>query len=180
MPDEMQIIERVLCGDSAEFRWIVERYQQPVMSIVRHLAGESTDCEDIAQEVFLSAFRHLKSFDVQRSRFSTWLFTIARNKSMNALRDRRTISLRNRPARSHSDEPTELLERAEVFRELDNALIRLPDRYRRAFVLSEFEGLPYDQIAQIEGIGLGTVKSRIHRAKAMLQCALARFRNEKP
>lgn len=178
MTDEMQSIERVLRGDTAEFRSLVQRYQQPVISMIRHLVGRTADCEDIAQEVFLSAFRHLRSFDPERSRFSTWLFTITRNKSINALRNNRSVPLTDDRAQSRSDEPIELLERAEVFRELDTALRQLPDRYRRAFILAEFEGLPYDQIAQIECTGLGTVKSRIHRAREKLQQAMTRFRKE--
>lgn len=178
MADEIQSIERILQGDTDEYRSVVQRYQQSVISMIRHLVGRTADCEDIAQEVFLSAFRHLRSFDPERSRFSTWLFTIARNKSINALRNNRSVSLTNDRAQSRSDEPIEFLERAEVFRELDKALRQLPDRYRRAFILAEFEGLSYDQIAQIECTGLGTVKSRIHRAREKLQQALARFRKE--
>lgn len=176
MIDELQLIQRVLDGDTTVFRSLVERYQQPVMRMICHLAGSTTDCEDIAQEVFLSAFRHLRAFDPDRSRFSTWLFTIARNKSINALRGKRTVPLTDDRAQNRSNEPVESLERREVFRELDKALGQLPDRYRRAFILAEFEELPYDQIAQIEGTGLGTVKSRIHRAKERLQNALAKFR----
>jgi RNA polymerase sigma-70 factor (ECF subfamily) len=178
MTDEMQWIQRVLDGDTAVFRSLVERYQRPVMSMIRHLTGLTTDCEDIAQEVFLSAFRNLKSFDPERSRFSTWLFMIARNKSINALRRNRHISLKDSSMSNPCDEPDELLERREVFRQLDQALTQLPETYRRAFILAEFENLPYDRIAQIECVGLGTVKSRIHRAKEKLQRALAQFRGD--
>ena len=176
MTDEMQSIERVLRGDTAEFRFLVQRYQQPVISMIRHLTGRTTDCEDIAQEVFLSAFRHLRSFDPERSRFSTWLFTIARNKSINALRRIRPTPLPDDPTPQRFGGPAEELDRKEIFRELDRALRELPERQRRAFVLAEFEGLPYDQIAQIECADLGTIKSRIHRAKEKLQHALAKYR----
>ena len=178
MTDELQLIRRVLDGDTTGFRILVQRYQQPVMRMICHLTGQSAECEDIAQEVFLSAFRHLRSFDPDRSRFSTWLFTIARNRSMNDLRRNRMVPLTDDRAQNRSNEPVESLKRREIFRELDKALAQLPDRYRRAFILAEFEELPYDQIAQIECIGLGTVKSRIHRAKEKLQQALAKFRNE--
>ncbi len=179
MTDEMQWIQRVLDGDTAMFRSLVERYQRPVLSMIRHLTGLTTDCEDIAQDVFLSAFRHLKSFDPERSRFCTWLFMIARNKSINALRRARHVSLTEESMPNPSDEPAESLERREVFRQLDRALSQLPETQRRAFILAEFEDLPYDRIAQIECVGLGTVKSRIHRAKEKLQQALAQFRGDK-
>jgi RNA polymerase sigma-70 factor, ECF subfamily len=178
MTDELQLIERILDGDATGFRSLVERYQQPVLRMISHLAGPGADCEDIAQEVFLSAFRHLRSFDPDRSRFSTWLFTIARNKSINALRGHRMVPLKDDLEQKSDDEPARSLQRREIFHELDKALGQLPGQYRRVFILAEFEGLPYDQIAQIEGIGLGTVKSRIHRAKEKLQQALAKFRNE--
>lgn len=176
MTDELQSIDRVLRGDIAEFRSLVERFQQPVISMIRHLTRQTSDCEDIAQEVFLSAFRHLRSFDPERSRFSTWLFTIARNKSINALRRTRAVPLPDDSAPRQSGGPVEELDRRELLRDLDHALRQLPERQRRAFVLAEFEGLPYDQIAQIECADLGTIKSRIHRAKEKLQRALDKYR----
>jgi RNA polymerase sigma-70 factor (ECF subfamily) len=122
--------------------------------------------------VFLAAYRDLASFDPARSLFSTWLFTIARNKSLNALKKRRP-----RPS-DHPFRPTEacapsdpLLEK-EFYETLDKGLAALSAHQRTAFVLAECEELPYEMIAQIEGVRVGTVKSRISRAKAKLRSLL--------
>ena len=78
MPEEIQIIKRVISGDTDSFRLLVDRYQGPIMSMIANIIADRHACEDIAQDVFFTAYRKLKSFDPARSEFSTWLFTIAR------------------------------------------------------------------------------------------------------
>ena len=173
MRDENEVIEKVLAGDVEAFRQIVERYQAPIVRMVDSLLGGVESAQDIAQEVFLTAYTKLRSFDSARSRFSTWLFTIARNKSVNALKKKRPITaerIADQAAAEH--DPSDTLSHAEMCEWMDHELAALPAKQRRAFVLAEFEQLPYDQIAQIEGVGLGTVKSRISRARAKLRSAL--------
>jgi RNA polymerase sigma-70 factor (ECF subfamily) len=172
MTEETGIIRAVLEGDTESFRLLVQRYQKPVIRMIANLINDRHICEDIAQEVFLAAYKKLLSFDPARSSFSTWLFTIARNKSINAMKKKRVLSVSNPPENPDFSEPADSLIRDELFIKLDQALISLSPGHRRAIVLAEFENLPYEQIAQIEGVRIGTIKSRISRAKNRLKSAL--------
>lgn len=172
MIEETGIIRAVLEGDTESFRLLVQRYQKPLIRMIANLINDRHICEDIAQEVFLTAYKKLPSFDPARSSFSTWLFTIARNKSINSIKKREIISVSNPPENPDFTEPGDSLIRDELFVKLDRALKSLCFKHRRALVLAEFENLPYEQIAQIEGVRIGTIKSRINRAKHKLKSAL--------
>lgn len=172
MTEETGIIRVVLEGDTESFRLLVQRYQKPVIRMIANLINDRHICEDVAQEVFLAAYNKLPSFDPARSSFSTWLFTIARNKSINAIKKRRIPSTGNPPDNPDFSEPGDSLARDELFVELDHALKSLSPGHRRALILAEFENLPYEQIAQIEGVRIGTIKSRINRAKHRLRSVL--------
>ena len=175
MTEESDVIRRVLEGDGESFRLLVERYAGPVTRMIRNVSGDDQACEDLAQEVFLTAYEKLGTFDPRKSRFSTWLFTIARNKSVNAARKKKPLYVANPPERTGRETPEDTVARAEFLTALDRELSALPLAQRTAFVLAEFEHLPYEQIAQIEGARLGTVKSRISRARDRLMAALRRF-----
>ena len=172
MIEETGIIRTVLEGDTESFRLLVQRYQKPVIRMIANIINDRHICQDIAQEVFLAAYKKLPSFDPARSSFSTWLFTIAKNKSINAMKKRRIPSVSNPPEKPDFSEPVDSLIRDELFVKLDHALKSLSPGHRRALVLAEFENLPYEQIAQIEGVRIGTIKSRINRAKHRLRSAL--------
>lgn len=172
MVEEIGIIKAVLDGDIDSFRLLVERYQKPIITSIRNIIHDDHMCEDTAQDVFLTAYKKLASFDPARGSFSTWLFTIARNKSLNMLKKKIPATVSNPPENSDSPGPAGELLRDELFDELDRALKTLNPRQKRAFVLAEFENLPYEQIAQIEGARIGTIKSRINRAKKKLRSAL--------
>ena len=172
MIEEAGIIKAVLEGDTESFRLLVQRYQKPVIRMIANLINDRYNCEDIAQEVFLAAYKKLSSFDPARSSFSTWLFTIARNKSINAMKKKRVLSVSNPPENPDFSEPADYLIHDELFLKLDRALQSLNPRHKRALVMAEFENLPYEQIAQIEGARIGTIKSRINRAKNRLRSAL--------
>lgn len=165
-------VQRVLAGDVDAFRSLVERYQKPVLRMVRNYTSDSHAYEDVAQEVFLRAYRQLTKFDPARSCFSTWLFTIARNLSINALKKKQAIAIQEIPEQACRDNPDQQMREQEYFLVLEQALQGLPGRLRRAFVLAEMEKLSYEEIAQIECVRIGTVKSRIHRAKQRLRTAL--------
>jgi len=174
MTEEKSIIKAVLEGDAESFRLLVERYQKPVIRMIANLINDRHTCEDVAQEVFLAAYKKLPSFDPARSSFSTWLFTIARNKSINAVKKMKIMPVSNPPENTDFSEPGDTLIRNELFVKLDRALESLQPKHRRALVMAEFENLPYEQIAQIEGVRIGTIKSRINRAKNRLRSALER------
>ncbi len=170
--NENQIVQRVLQGEREAFQGIIERYQGPVLRLLRHLIGHEQGSEDIAQDVFMTVYVQLKSFDSTRSRFSTWLFTIARNKAINALKKKRPAYVAMVPEKVDEHDPADVTMEKEMFERLDRELYRLPARQRRALIWAEFEQLPYEEIARIEGVRLGTIKSRINRARAKLRAVL--------
>ena len=172
MTEDTGIIRAVLEGDTESFRLLVQRYQKPVIRMIANLINDRHICEDVAQEVFLAAYKKLPSFDPDRSSFSTWLFTITRNKSINAMKKMKIMPVSNTPENPDFSEPADSLIRNELFVKLDQALNSLNPKHRRALVMAEFENLPYEQIAQIEGVRIGTIKSRINRAKHRLKSAL--------
>jgi RNA polymerase sigma-70 factor (ECF subfamily) len=172
MIEEISVIRTVLGGDVDSFRLLVQRYQGPVIRMIKNIIDDHHTCEDIAQDVFLTAYKKLPSFDPARSSFSTWLFTIARNKSLNALKRKRILSMSSLPENPDSSTLADSLTQKEFFNQLDKVLQTLPSKQKTAFVLAEFEKLPYEQIAQIEGVRIGTIKSRINRAKKKLKSAL--------
>ena len=169
--DDRELVGRVLAGHTADFRLLVDRYQQPLFRFASGLVGNWEEAQDVTQETFLAAFANLSSYDSSRAAFSTWLFTIARNRCINLLKQRRPIPL-NEPDSIRNAPSTDPIVSQELSQALDRALATLPVEQRVAFILAEIEELPYDEIARIERTSLGTVKSRIHRAKQRLQSLL--------
>ncbi len=176
MTEDTKIIDRIIDGDIEAFESLVQRYQGPIIGMVRNLIGDEHTCEDIAQEVFFAAYKKLRTFDESQSKFSTWLFTIARNKSINYARRKKIISFVKLPDNVESNIDTDTAERTELFEKLNGLLQKLSNAQKRAFTLAEFENLSYEDIAQIEGIRLGTVRSRIHRAKKKIAKALKDYK----
>lgn len=131
----------------------------------------------MTQEAFLAAFANLSGYDPSRAAFSTWLFTIARNRCLNLLKKSRPIAL-SEPDSIGDATPADPIARLELSQQLDRALAALPVDQRSAFVLAEIEELPYAEIARIERTSLGTVKSRVHRAKQRLQSLLESAKGE--
>jgi RNA polymerase sigma-70 factor (ECF subfamily) len=174
MSDDLEVIRRVLAGEGECFRDLVERYQRPLFRLVRNLLPDPNDCADVAQEVFLAAYTSLGGYDPRRAAFSTWLFTIARNKCWNALKKKRPHLPGNLPERIDARTPEGVLAEEELFRQLDAALAALPPEQRTAFVLSEIQGLSHEEIGRIEGVKLGTVKSRLSRARDRLRSLFQR------
>ncbi len=174
--DELQAIEQVLSGDVNAFRVLVDRYQQRVVRFCANMVSNRHDAEELSQEVFLSAYKSLSKFRSERAMFSTWLYTLARNCCINHLK-------RHRPVLAEADfEPQVTSEvdvaatQREFFALVDAALDRLPLDQKIAFILAEVEQLPYAQIAVIQQTSLGTVKSRVHRAKQSLRTILSPIR----
>jgi len=182
MDDDASTVAAVLAGDTAAFRQLVERHQGLVFTFVRNLVRRPADAEDIAQETFLAAYRHLGTFDPRRARFATWLLTIARNESLSALRRRPPPSPTDSLPEPLSGDATPLegLGQSELWTALDEALGRLPIEQRTAFVLAEIEKLPQAEIAAIESVEIGTIKSRVSRAKERLRTLLRGFQPERP
>lgn len=183
------VLERARTGDAAAFRVLVETFQKPVyQTVFRLIGGRYADAvEDVAQDVFLKVFRSIDSFDAARGvRFSTWLYTFVRNQCFDFLKKRR-LPMQPLDAGSRSDdkasfdlpsssaEPGERALEGELNEQIGRAVANLPDDQRAAFVLREYQGLEYREIAAITGASEGTVKSRIYRAKEALRNALKRY-----
>ncbi|MFA5114945.1 MAG: sigma-70 family RNA polymerase sigma factor [Candidatus Omnitrophota bacterium] len=178
--EDSLFIERFLGGETGGFEELVRKYQDRVLNIVYSLIGKDRECEDIAQEVFLKVYHNLGSFR-QRSQFSTWLYRIAVNATYDFLRRRRNfldeeVSPENIAA--GSDGPREALSKREKEAALKTALAAVPLEYRTALVLKDIEGLSYAQIAQVLGCRMGTVESRIYRARQILKEKLLKGREE--
>jgi len=171
--DDNSVIKKVLSGNRRCFEELIKKYENRVFRFALNLINDSHLCEDVAQDVFFTAYKKLLSFDPARSSFSTWLFTITRNKSINVLKKKKPTHLSEMPDTAYNNNPEKILEHNELMRLLDSALDRLPLKLKTAFILAEMEGLPYVEIARIEKTKLGTIKSRISRAKDRLKKILA-------
>lgn len=157
-----RVIHAAAQGDLDAFTELVQTYQMELWRFLRHLLGDESLAEDVAQETFMRAHRHLSSFAF-RSKFSTWLFRIGRNAAIDALRarDRRRRLVRELPIPRNPEGPA-------LRTEVEAALRSLPVALRESFVLVESLGLTYREAGQAIGIPEGTVKSRVFRARAEL------------
>ena len=180
-PDDASLVRRCLKEDADAFRLLVERYQAEVYALAFRLIGRVEDAEDMTQETFLRAFRALKRYDPTRP-FGAWLHTIAtrlcidhhrRNRARmvsltqpeeGTAGEERTIDLED-----PSDRPDEDAERSELARRLEALVEELPPDSRAAILLRHQQDLPYEEIARVLQVPLGTVKARIHRARIMLK-----------
>ncbi len=173
---ENQIIAQVQAGDMDAFEPLVRHYQTAVFRILANLVTGAM-VEDLAQDVFLSAFARIRRFDPQKGSFRSWLYAITRNRALNALRKKREVPMSNPPEIHHNRTPVDDVIVKEALLRLDNALNAMPFQDRSIFVWVELEGLPYAEVAAIEGMRLGTVKSRLARIRAKLKQSLHDVRN---
>lgn len=181
--EDSSLIERCKEGLAGAFDEFVLRYHKRVFNIAYRFLNNYDEANDTAQEVFVRAWRAIKGFR-QESNVFTWLYRITVNLSKNRLkvlnRERRTIRSLDNPIETEEDEikreipenkplPSQALvdkERSELIR---SALISLDDKFREVIVLRDTEGLNYEEIAQILKVNIGTVRSRLHRARMILK-----------
>lgn len=173
---DLILVERVQHGEAAAFDLLVIRYQHKVLKLIMRYVHDSVEAEDVAQEAFIRAYRALPSFRGD-SAFYTWLYRIAINTAKNAL-----VASRRRPidysidrqdgedhvmqARLKDPEtPEGLLLTEEIQNTVNSAIENLPEDLRTAIVLRELEGLSYEEIAKAMECPVGTVRSRIFRAR---------------
>ena len=153
-------------GDIDAFEELVRLYQADVWRFAYHMTRDRALAEDVTQEAFLRAFRFVRGFRGD-SRFSSWLFRIARNCAVDAIRARRLEEVRDPPERPLAAGA------AEARAELHAALAAVSEEHREPFLLIEVFGLSYREAADVLGVRVGTVKSRMHRARAAMMRALA-------
>ena len=191
---EGELLEGLRAGDARAYRLFVERHSADVYSVALKLLGDEHEAEDVLQETFLSAFKAIDGFE-GRSQLSTWLYRIAYNASLMRLRKRKrmtTFSLDQPPA--GTDEQGEMLSRhlvdwsavpdeqlmtAEARREMDRAISDLPETLRSVFVLRDIQGLSGAETADILGITVQAVKTRLHRARLRLRDRLSEYFTER-
>ena len=173
---DQQLVQRVQAGDRSAFNLLVLKYQHRVLKLVSRFVSDAAEAEDVAQEAFIKAYRALASFRGD-SAFYTWLYRIAINTAKNAL-----VSSRRRPVDfdldlqdpqqydrhaklKEADTPEGVLLTEEIRQVVEHAMEQLPEDLRTAIVLRELEGLSYEEIAEAMDCPVGTVRSRIFRAR---------------
>jgi RNA polymerase sigma-70 factor (ECF subfamily) len=186
---DIRLMLRVREDQPGAFEELVELYQQRLVGIMHHLVGNAEEAEDLAQEVFLRVYRVRKKYRA-RSKFSTWLFTIANNLALNALRARRrkpvvplpaqdSGPLGARPAeqivRDRGTGAVQRVQQQELAAVVRQALEGLNERQRMAVVLNKFEDMNYAEIAEVMGLTTKAVKSLLSRARMNLRAALAGY-----
>jgi RNA polymerase sigma-70 factor (ECF subfamily) len=180
--DERALVLRAQAGDLEAFGDLVSRYMRRAYYAALGLVGSHDDAMDLSQEAFARAFRARTSLDPDRP-FYTWLYTILRRLCFNFLRDRNTRARKlaeaagwlsdEASARAAAHNPARVTELAELRRSVARAIEGLPERQREVLVLQEFEGLRYREIADLLGIPIGTVMSRLYAARRHLAASLA-------
>jgi len=168
--EEEAIISRVLAGETEAFAELIDRYKVAVYNLCARMLHDPTEAEDAAQEVFLRAYNQLATYQTGR-RFSTWILSIASHYCIDLLRRRRpVVDLETIAFWKQSDqpEPEETAMSSETRDEVRQLLEKLPDKYRGVTVLRYWQDLSYDEIAQATGLSVGTVKTRLFRARELL------------
>jgi RNA polymerase sigma-70 factor, ECF subfamily len=176
--DDRGLIDEVLAGKTAAFEELVRRYQDRLFNVAFRVVQHPDDAADVVQDVFLNAYQSLSSFKGD-SEFFTWLYRIAFNSAISFKRRRRvTLTLDNqRPTqaaiepvdRSTETSPAAGMERSDDERVLADAIAKLSSEHRTVLVLKELDGLKYEEIAEVIGAPIGTIRSRLHRARLELR-----------
>lgn len=186
MTDSNRLVGLAQHGDLQAFEELVQLYQNRVLSYCFQLSGDFEDAHDLAQEVFVQAFRSLKSFRRQAD-FGTWLRRITLNQWINIQRRKKLLTfsldepvstekgILEREIAADEDNPLEKLEQAEFFDSIRKALMTLAPEFRAVLILRDMEDYSYEEIAQILGCSLGTVKSRLNRGRKYLRDEIERL-----
>jgi RNA polymerase sigma-70 factor (ECF subfamily) len=191
--EDRSLVDRVRAGDTQAFETLVRRHQRWVFTLALRMLGDRAEAEDMAQEILLKAYRGLGRFK-GAARFSTWLYSIASHHCLNSLaaRRRRPASSSGGAMRSQAaaedDPPTAadrlangapradaMLERAELLRVVQAELRNLTPDHRLILILRDIQGLSYEEIAETLRLELGTVRSRLHRARMEMKTRLTPY-----
>jgi RNA polymerase sigma-70 factor (ECF subfamily) len=192
--DESELLEGLRRGDPAACRLFVDLNSASVYNVALKLLGDEQEAEDVLQETFMSAFEALDSFEA-RSKLSTWLYRIVYNASLMRLRKRKQMTAFSldrptldgdgleMPMRQQlvdwSAVPDDELMTAEAREEMDRAIAELPEALRSTFVLRDIQGLSGAETAEVLGITVQAVKTRLHRARMRLRDRLSDYFSER-
>jgi len=190
LPDEPEsrLIERLSARDERAFNELVHAYERRVLTLVVRMVGNMAEAEDIAQEVFVQVFKAIGSFRGD-SKLSTWIYRIAINLCKNRVKYLKVRHSEQQDELSDAEEkgalggargtnvgaverPDEMMSGKQVGEIVQRAILELEPTFRECLVLRDVEELSYEQIEEITGLPIGTVKSRIHRARAQLREAV--------
>ncbi len=180
MRTDAELVANALRGSEAACRELVKRFERPVYTLILRMVQNAATAEDLAQEVFVKAFRRLDSYDLQW-KFSSWLFKIAHNTTIDHLRrgvletvpiegggDGGEGSLAGALSDPTAESPLAAAERHDLARSLEAAIARLRPEYRQAVLMFYVQGASYQEICDVSGLPLGTVKTNLHRARKEL------------
>ncbi len=180
------LIARFQNGDEYAFDEIVNRYKDRLLNFVFRFIGQIDESEDIVQDTFLKVYKNKNSYE-NIARFSTWIYTIAGNLAKTELRKRKRRRIFSISKMGIDDKEFELSSTARtpeentesIFNEkiIHNAIQKLPDKFRTVIILRDIQELSYDEISKIIGVPLGTIKSRVNRARLKLRELLKDFKN---
>jgi len=184
---EGDLVKRARRGDLHAYDELVKRYQERIYATIYHMTSNHEDANDLAQEAFIKAYSALKSFKGGSS-FYTWLYRIAVNKTINFLKQRKNkyhLSLNDIDFNAEHDPdlmalisdktPTRDVGLSELQKKLNEALLKLSEPHRMVVVLHDVQGQSHDEIAEIMGCNIGTVRSRLFYARQQLQGHLAEY-----
>ena len=186
--DDLNLIESFKQGDTSAFGEIVLRYQDKIYNLCRHMLGNAADAEDAAQDVFLKAYQALPKFQPEAS-FYTWLYRIATNTCIDYKKKPIFESLFGDSGEGErlvhdratdAPSPEKLYQSKQIDKALQESLGKLSPKLRAIIILKEIEELSYEEIADALEISMGTVKSRIARAREELQRLMQKFREQNP
>ena len=172
---DAEIVERVRNGETALFEVLMSRHNQRVYRVARAVIKDEAEAEDVMQQAYINAFTHLNQFQ-DRSQFSTWLTRIALHEALARRRKRKPEESTEdvmETLTSTQPDPARQAYGAELGRLLEAAVDALPESYRLVFMLREIEGLSTSETAAGLDLGDEAVKTRLHRAKAMVRSAIA-------
>lgn len=188
---DQEVVARARNGAEAAYRELIGRYQRPILSLIHRLVRDRELAEDLTQDTFVKVLNALDRYD-PRLKFSSWIFRIAHNTAIDQLRRKNPVthSIDGSPYVVNTEEaqasaftpvdpaedPEQFASSREIGREIESALAELRPEYRTAIILWHVEGRPYDEIAEIMELPLGTVKTFIHRGRNQLKKRLAHLR----
>lgn len=192
---ESRLIARLVARDERAFNQLVRAYERRVLTLVARMLGNSADAEEIAQEVFVQVFKAIDTFRGD-SKLSTWIYRIAINLCKNRVKylkvrhageqdeigeveERGALVGERRANVAAMERPDEMMSGMQVEQIVQAAILELEPTFRECLILRDVEELSYEQIEEITGLPIGTVKSRIHRARMQLRAAVERELGER-
>ena len=178
MNDDQALIEKVLSGDRQALRWLIKRYERLVGHVVGRIVKNENEREEVCQDVFLKVHDKLGSFRGD-AKLSTWIVTIAYRTSLNFVQKKKTETVSLSEVKDLQVPATGVsqLEEDDLKRTLEAGIMQLPLQYRTVITLFHLEEYSYDEVCEVTGMALGTVKSNLFRGRKMLKELLEKNKN---